>query len=272
PEKKSPWDFLLWVTNQPNHIMQWDSPWDKGFPGWHIECTAMSIKYLGKKFDIHTGGKEHIPVHHTNEIAQTFGAFSDQAVNYWLHNEWLSIDNQKVSKSLGNVILVQDFEEPLAFRYLALTSYYRQGLNFSRQALIASQNALNSLRDKFQECKKSKEKVRKGMVCKNKEQFLSLLENDLGFPQGLAFLWQIVKDKNINNAEKYLLLKEADIIFSFDLGKKQTVPSEIHKMAKDRQKAREQKDWQKSDQIRNDIEKQGYIVEDSGKQFLIKRK
>jgi cysteinyl-tRNA synthetase len=108
PEKKNPWDFLLWVTNQPSHIMQWDSPWGKGFPGWHIECTAMSTKYLGEKFDIHTGGIEHIPVHHTNEIAQAFGAFGHQTVNYWLHNGWLVFDGEKMSKSLGNNIVVTD--------------------------------------------------------------------------------------------------------------------------------------------------------------------
>ncbi|MEK7118677.1 MAG: cysteine--tRNA ligase, partial [Patescibacteria group bacterium] len=101
-EKKNPWDFLLWVKNQPNHLMQWDSPWGRGFPGWHIECTAMSTKYLGETFDIHTGGKEHIPVHHTNEVAQSFGAFGHKTANYWLHNEWLLVKGEKMSKSLGN--------------------------------------------------------------------------------------------------------------------------------------------------------------------------
>jgi len=133
-EKKKPWDFLLWVTNQPNHLMQWDSPWGKGFPGWHIECTAMSTKYLGEQFDIHTGGKEHVPVHHTNEIAQAYGAFGHQTANYWLHNEWLVVKGTKASKSLGNVYLVSDILDkginPLALRYLIMTSHYRAGLEF----------------------------------------------------------------------------------------------------------------------------------------------
>jgi len=111
PEKRNPWDFLLWVTNQPNHIMQWDSPWGKGFPGWHIECTAMSTKYLGERFDIHTGGKEHVSVHHTNEIAQGYGAFGHQTADYWLHNEWLLVNGEKMSKSLGNNVLVTDLIE-----------------------------------------------------------------------------------------------------------------------------------------------------------------
>ena len=149
PEKKKPWDFLLWVTNQPNHIMQWDSPWGRGFPGWHIECTAMSTKYLGDQFDIHTGGKEHIPVHHTNEIAQGFGAFGRQTANYWLHNEWLTIDGEKVSKSLGNSVLATDLVEkgynPLSLRYLILNSHYRAGLNFTYESLKGAQTALERL-------------------------------------------------------------------------------------------------------------------------------
>src|SRR4030042_3902142 len=151
PEKKRPWDFLLWVTNQPNHIMIWDSPWGRGFPGWHIECTAMSTKYLGEKFDIHTGGKEHIPVHHTNEIAQGFGAFGHQTANFWLHNEWLTLKGEKMSKSLGNMITVADIKEkgidPLALRYLILNSNYRKGMDFTWEALSGAQTALNNLRD-----------------------------------------------------------------------------------------------------------------------------
>src|SRR3989339_1374999 len=110
-DKKKPWDFLLWVTNQPEHIMKWDSPWGIGFPGWHLECTAMSVKYLGEQFDIHTGGKEHVAVHHTNEIAQGFGAFGARTANYWLHNEWLTLKGAKISKSLGNMITISDVIE-----------------------------------------------------------------------------------------------------------------------------------------------------------------
>lgn len=139
------------MTNQPEHIMQWDSPWGRGFPGWHIECTAMSTKYLGERFDIHTGGKEHIPVHHTNEIAQAYGAFGHKTVNYWLHNDWLTLKGEKISKSLGNMITVQDLVEkgydPLALRYLILTSNYRTGLDFTWESLEAAQTALRNLRD-----------------------------------------------------------------------------------------------------------------------------
>jgi cysteinyl-tRNA synthetase len=145
PEKRNPWDFMLWVTNQPEHIMKWDSPWGVGFPGWHIECTAMSTQYLGDKFDIHTGGKEHIPVHHTNEIAQGFGAFGASTANYWIHNAHLRLYGKKMSKSLGNVITVQDVIkkgiDPLALRYLFLNSHYRKGMNFGWEALESASNA-----------------------------------------------------------------------------------------------------------------------------------
>ncbi|MBU3935547.1 cysteine--tRNA ligase, partial [Patescibacteria group bacterium] len=142
-DKKKPWDFLLWVTNQANHQMRWDSPWGKGFPGWHLECTAMSTKYLGEKFDIHTGGIEHIGVHHTNEVAQGFGAFGENTANFWLHNAWLNLKKGKMSKSKGGGYTVQDLAkmgyEPLAFRYLVLQSHYKKGLFFSKESLTAAE-------------------------------------------------------------------------------------------------------------------------------------
>lgn len=275
PEKKKPWDFLLWVTNQPQHIMQWDSPWSRGFPGWHIECTAMSTKYLGKQFDIHTGGKEHVPVHHTNEIAQSFGAFGKQIAKYWLHNEWLLIDEVKVSKSLGNIVLVQDFVkkgiDPLAFRYLVLTSHYRQGLNFTWQALQASQTALNKLREKMIEFGiefgNDKTKIKKENIKKYQQKFSETIENDLNFPQAIALVWKIVKDEKLSDREKYSLLLDFDKVLGLDLKeyKSETIPAEIKKLAKEREAARKNKDWQKADELRKEIEKQGYKIEDTDK-------
>jgi len=276
-EKKKPWDFLLWVTNQPEHIMKWESPWGSGFPGWHIECTAMSTKYLGNRFDIHTGGIEHVPVHHTNEIAQAFGAFGKQTANYWLHNEWLLIDNIKVSKSLGNIILTQDLVEkgfdPLAFRYLALTSHYRQGLNFSWQGLEASQNALNNLREKLLEFKADKGKIKKKNIDKYKKEFAELIGNDLNFPQAIALAWQMIKDQKISGKEKYTLLLDFDKVFGFKLKetKKQAIPAGIKKLAEEREQARKIKDWQKADELRKKIENDGYTVEDTQEGSIIKK-
>jgi cysteinyl-tRNA synthetase len=274
PEKKNPWDFLLWITNQPNHIMKWDSPWGTGFPGWHIECTAMSTRYLGKEFDIHTGGTEHISVHHTNEIAQAYGAFGKQTAKYWLHNQWLLIDNIKVSKSLGNIILVQDFVkkniDPLAFRYLVLTSHYRQGLNFTPKALEASEIALDSLREKLLEFKKDKNKIKN--IKPYKDKFIKLIENDLNFAQGLAFLWKIIKDKKLSNKEKYTLIIDFDKVLGLNLSKiKETeISKNIEDLIKEREKYRKEKNWTKADEIRKEIEKQGFKIEDTKKGVKIK--
>lgn len=266
-EKKQPWDFLLWVTNQPHHIMQWDSPWGKGFPGWHVECTTMSIKYLGNHFDIHTGGREHIPVHHTNEIAQAYGAFGKQTANYWLHNEWLLIEKTKVSKSLGNIILVTDFIQkgfnPLALRYLVLTSHYRQGLNFTWEGLKAAQIALNKICDAI-----SSFETRGGKVNKEyKEKFLSFLSDDLNMPKALSLVWQLIKDKKVKEADKKKTLLDFDYILGLDLAKvkKLIIPSPVKKLAEKREKLRKEKKWKEADKIRKDIEKQGFKIEDTKK-------
>jgi cysteinyl-tRNA synthetase len=269
PGKKQPWDFLLWVTNQPEHIMQWDSPWGKGFPGWHVECTAMSIKHLGDNFDIHTGGKEHIPIHHTNEIAQGYGAFGKKTANYWLHNEWLLIDKVKVSKSLGNIVLVTDFIQkgfnPLAFRYLALTSHYKQGLNFTWKALEASQNALDNLYEKIKEFKNSKGKVSIKKIKEYQKKFEDYLSDDLNAPKALALMWKAVKSTQLSGKEKYQIILDFDKVFGFNLKeiKAETIPAELLNLAKERQKYRKEGEWQKADEIREKIKKLGWQIEDT---------
>jgi cysteinyl-tRNA synthetase len=278
-EKKQPWDFLLWVTNQPNHVMQWDSPWGKGFPGWHVECTAMSTKYLGNNFDIHTGGKEHIPVHHTNEIAQAFGAFGKMAANYWLHNEWLLIDKKKVSKSLGNTVLVTDLMDkgfdPLAFRYLVLTSHYRQGLNFTWQALEASQNALDNLYEKVRELKISKTKTinSKTKIKDYQKKFIDSLGNDLNAPKALALMWQVIKSSQLSDKDKYNLVLDFDQVFGLKLKdvKKESIPQETIKLAQLRERYRQEKNWLEADETRKKIESMGYKVEDTETGFNIKK-
>jgi len=274
PEKKKPWDFLLWVTNQPEHIMQWDSPWGKGFPGWHIECTAMSTKYLGKQFDIHTGGKEHVPVHHTNEIAQAFGAFGKQTSRYWLHNEWLLIDREKVSKSLGNIVLVTDLIEkgvnPLTFRYLTLTSHYKQGLNFTWRALEASQIALDKIYGFFGSIKNDRGKINQNY----KKKFIEILSDDLNTPSALALMWQLIKDKKIKDADKKKTLLDFDKVLGLGLAKikKVAVPPQVKKLAQKRETLRKEKKWQEADQIRKEIEKLGYKIEDTPEGSEIKKR
>jgi len=278
PEKRKPWDFLLWVINQPNHIMLWDSPWGRGFPGWHIECTAMSVKYLGKRFDIHTGGKEHIPVHHTNEIAQAYGAFGESTANYWLHNEWLVINKEKMAKSSGNQVTAKDLVEkgfnPLAMRYLILTSHYRKGLNFTWESLEAAQRALNGLYEKTRELKaqsaKRKTKTQSAKLKGYKQKFEGCLANDLNIAEGLAMAWQVLRDKALLPTEKYKLLLDFDQVLGLKLAETGSppvlaAPAEVKKLVEQREKLRKQKKWQEADKIRERIEKLGWQVEDTDK-------
>lgn len=272
PEKKKPWDFLLWVTNQPNHVMQWDSPWGRGFPGWHIECTAMSVKYLGEQFDIHTGGKEHIPVHHTNEIAQAYGAFGRQTANFWLHNEWMTINGEKISKSSGNSILVSDLIEkefnPLALRYLILTSHYRTGLNFTWESLKAAQSSLSTLREYAASLQKSYgRKTDKEKMKFYREKFLEALSDDLNMPKALSILWKLLREeKGVGNKDKYKILMEFDEILGLKIGEtklKEELPEDAKKLIKEREDARKRKDWKRADEIRKELLGMGIIIEDT---------
>lgn len=277
PEKKNPWDFLLWVTNQPNHIMQWDSPWGRGFPGWHIECTAMSVKYLGEKFDIHTGGREHIPVHHTNEIAQAYGAFRHQTANYWLHNDWLMFEGEKISKSLGNNILVSDLVEkgfsPLALRYLILTSHYRKGLNFTWSSIAGAQTAYDKLKEFVKSKRAGEQGSRRTTLSESKlkkidgfrAKFLDAVNNDLNFPMGLAVVWEMLKS-NIPDFDKRELLLDWDQILGLDLANVQPdveVPERVKQLAAIRDQLRKEGKFVEADAARIQITDLGWEVKDT---------
>jgi cysteinyl-tRNA synthetase len=282
PEKKNPWDFLLWVTNQPNHIMQWDSPWGKGFPGWHIECTAMSTKYLGEKFDIHTGGIEHISVHHTNEIAQAFGAFGHQTVNYWLHNGWLVFEGEKMSKSLGNNILATDLVgkgiEPMAFRYLVLTSSYRQGMNFTWDSLKSAQTAYQKLINLVRgwQSKNPREKISDYDLSKIdsfRQEFQEKISQDLNWPEGIAVIWKLAKS-NLSPYDKLDLITDFDQVFGLKIIEKAKekieIPEKIKEMVKEREELRSKGEWKKSDKVRDKIKELGWSIEDTFEGIKIK--
>ena len=287
-EKKKPWDFLLWITNQPNHIMKWESPWGVGFPGWHIECTAMSTKYLGETFDIHTGGKEHVPVHHTNEVAQGFGAFGHQIANYWLHNEWLMFDGQKISKSSGNSILVSDLIEkgfdPLALRYLIMTTHYKTGLNFTWESLTGTQTAYFKLKEIVANLKKkeaeSPTELNKEIFEKYKKEFSECLADDLNIAKGIGLVWQIIKIKEINTKTKLELILDFDKVLGLKLDKvnptaeilEEQIPAEVLDLKKERDTARLEKNWTKSDELRKEIEREGYILEDKEGKSILRKK
>lgn len=275
PQKKLPWDFFLWVTGNKNHIMQWDSPWGKGYPGWHLECTAMSTKYLGKKFDIHTGGIEHIGVHHTNEIAQGYGAFGDYTANYWLHNAWL-LDNagEKMSKSSGKFVTVQEVVEkgydPLSLRYLFLNSHYRKGLKFSWETLSGSQNAINNLRELILASRIQQERTvlseeKYAKVENYLQEFKKALEEDLNIPKALGIVWDSLKS-NIPSSDKYDLAVSFDEVLGLRLAETVSayvnIPDEINILIKQRNEARNRGDYKSSDEIRKKIMNLGYRIED----------
>jgi cysteinyl-tRNA synthetase len=282
PQKKKPWDFLLWITNQPKHIMQWESPWGRGFPGWHIECTAMSVKYLGERFDIHTGGKEHIPVHHTNEIAQAFGAFGHGTANYWLHNEWMLLDGEKISKSLGNSILVTDIVDkgydPLSLRYLILTTHYKTGLNFSWQSLDAASTAYKKLKESVLILKTNSfsDSVSDEQFNKFKQEFEGCLADDLNFAKAIGLVWQIVRAADLNHVTKLALVLDFDKVLGLKLDEieqeKIEIPENIKRLVSLRDEARASKDFTRSDTLRAEIESLGFEVKDTPEGTKVNKK
>jgi len=278
-EKKKPWDFLLWVTNQPKHTMIWDSPWGKGFPGWHLECTAMSVKYLGENFDIHTGGMEHISVHHSNEIAQAYGAFGKQTSNYWLHNGWLNLKGEKMSKSLGNVCTVLDLVkkgyDPLALRYLVLSSHYRKGLIFSLESLDAAQKTLDKLRRAVESWRKESGEKKGKISGEWKDKFIKALSDDMSSPELLALVWGMVK-ADLLSRDKLATLLDLDEVLGLDLktSREGKTPQEVIDLGEERVRARKKGDYKKADEIREKISELGYTVKDkeSGYEFLKKKR
>ena len=281
PQKKYPADFALWfkrVGRFANHTMHWNSPWGEGFPGWHIECSAMSMKYLGETIDIHSGGIDHIPVHHENEMAQSEGATGKPFVKYWFHNNFLTVDGQKMSKSLGNFYTIEDIEkniiDPISLRLLFLQSHYRQPLNFTWQSARASQEAYKRLREIFLSLKAKKILISLSSTkAKNfQNQFIQALENDLQTPQAVAIMWDMIKS-DITNDEKYFLLMDFDKVFGLNLGKiiEEKVPVNIIKLAEKRLEARKTRNFDMSDKLRIKIEKAGYKIEDKNDTYTIKR-
>lgn len=264
--KKHPADFALWfkkIGRFANHIMTWTSPWGDGFPGWHIECSAMAMKYLGKTLDIHCGGIDHINVHHTNEIAQSEAVTGQPFSRFWMHSEFLDINKLKMSKSSGTFIRLQDLLDkkynPLAYRYLCLGTHYRQKLNFSYEALDGAQNALNNLYREIRNLKKNKEK-NKNFV----EKFIKSVNDDLNLPKALALVWELLKLKDENSLES---LFEVDKILGLNLEdkylEKDEIPQEVLDLVKKRETARKMKNWLESDILRDKIAKLGWIVEDT---------
>jgi cysteinyl-tRNA synthetase len=283
-QKKHPADFALWfkrVGRFADHTMHWPSPWGEGFPGWHIECSAMSMKYLGETIDIHSGGIDHVPVHHENEIAQSEGATGKQFVKIWFHNNFLTVDGQKMSKSLGNFYTIEDIEknniDPISLRLLFLQSHYRQPLNFTWQSARASQEAFNRLKEIVSGLKNSNSPNKKLVKLSNKsivfqQQFKDAIQNDLQTSQAVAVMWDMIKS-DISNDEKYFLLLDFDKVFGLNLNNitEEKIDANIITLAERRLEARKQRNFDMSDRLRIKIEKAGVKIEDVGDSYKIKK-
>jgi cysteinyl-tRNA synthetase len=273
PGKKNPTDFALWKFSPQGtkRQMEWDSPWGIGFPGWHIECSAMSSKYLGKQFDIHTGGEDHVNVHHTNEIAQSESAFGKKPwVKYWLHGAFLTFKGEKVSKSKGGLYTIPELEKlgfsALDYRYFCFSAHYRKPLDFSLEGLGNAKNSLQRLKNIISEIRDDK-KINKKYL----EKFENAINDDLDIPKAISVLWEMLRDKKA--VGKIKTIEKMDKVFGLDLLKKVKleIPTKIKKLLAQREIEKSNKNWANADKIRETIRKMGYQIEDTNKGPKIKK-
>lgn len=291
PDKLNPWDFALWLHAPKEHLMKWESPWGIGYPGWHIECSAMSMEYLGETIDIHTGGEDNIFPHHEAEIAQSECANNKKFVNYWIHNRHLLVDGEKMSKSKGNFYRLDDILEkgytPSAVRLLLLSSHYRSQTNFTWKAMEQSKINLEKIYDWINNLENiSKENTSFDLkeidLETYQKKFEEAMNDDLNTPLALSVVYELINETNKKISEKKLSSNEAKNIFNFwekinkvfglTIKKNTTIPEEIINLAQKRKQARENKDFQKSDELRAEIEKAGYLIKDiENNNYLIKK-
>ncbi|MCC6932453.1 MAG: cysteine--tRNA ligase [Deltaproteobacteria bacterium] len=287
--KKNALDFVLWFTNSKfeDQEMQWDSPWGRGYPGWHIECSAMSKHYLGDEFDIHCGGRDHISVHHSNEIAQSFGATGKMPAKIWSHSGWLVVgkDNEKMAKSTGGFLvldtIIERGSDPLAYRYFCLQAVYRRDLSWSWEGFDGAERSLQKLKSQIltlkakgqkAEIDKSSEVVAHALVA----EFEECMFNDLNTPTALAVLYKALSSEELTDESKLAIAYNFDQIFGLGMESWQQetieIPQEIAKLLALREAARKNKDWAESDRIRDQIIEHGYVIEDSKDGARVKRK
>ena len=286
PEKKNPYDFALWIKAPENHIMKWESPWGLSYPGWHLECSTMGRRFLGEEFDIHTGGVDHIPTHHENEIAQSKGATGKIPAHVWMHCEYLQVDGGKMSKSLGNTYTISQLEEkgisPLAFKLFCFTAHYRNKLNFTFEGAYGAQKALERLYDSYKKNVNGVDDVDEDIIKEYEERFLAYINDDMNMPGAMSVVWEIAR-----NAKKSI--KFADLLLKFDkvLGldmknaenyllefkheESEELPEEIKALVEERKQARAEKNWAKSDEIRDRIISLGYGIKDTKDGIIVKK-
>lgn len=271
--KRNPSDFALWRTAKPHDLQQWDSPWGMGNPGWHIECSAMARALLGIEIDIHTGGEDHISVHHNNEIAQSEAASGRRFVRYWMHNAFLTMNGEKAAKSLGNVVYLSDIiakgYHPLALRYFFFQAHYRTPLSFSWDAIAGADEALRRLWRLASEI--DDEAEGRAAPSPARDRFIALLRDDLSTPQALGTLWESLKSEEFTPEEKWGLIQDADTLLGLSLVepplgtaalRPEEIPHDVQELLAERELARTAKDFARADGIRRQIEAGGYTVDD----------
>jgi cysteinyl-tRNA synthetase len=273
-EKDNVQDFALWKAwDEKDGDVFWETDLGKGRPGWHIECSAMSMANLGEQIDLHTGGVDNIFPHHENEIAQSEGATGKQFVKYWMHNEWVLVDQKKMAKSYHNFYVLKDLIErginPISYRFWLLMANYRTRVNFVWDALEGADIALKRLYKLYIELGETVGKVSPLY----QQKFKEYLEDDLDTPRSLSLLWDIIKDENLSPADKKATILDFDKVFGlgFENLKKDVIPEEIKKLAEEREEARKNKDFKKSDELRNEINSLGYEVKDSSDGYKINK-
>ena len=269
PEKRNPYDFALWIKAPENHLMKWDSPWGPSYPGWHIECSAMSTKYLGEEFDIHTGGIDLIPTHHENEIAQSKGACGKIPAHYWMHGEYLLINGGKMSKSLGNVYLMDDIinkgYDPLVYRLFNFSCHYKGKLNFTWEGIESAEVSLNRLRDGYQKHLNGTNEISDDVINDMENRFHQAINDDLNMPLAMSVVWEAVKypEKSSKMAK---LLEKFDTVLGIKITEKkkeEQIPQEILDLVEERKIARNEKNWAESDRLRDLIIEKGYNIKDT---------
>lgn len=280
-QKRHPADFAVWKKADPQHIMQWESPWGMGYPGWHIECSTMSRKYLGSHFDIHTGGVDAIPVHHENEIAQNEALEDGKTVNYWVHSEFMLVDNGKMSKSLGNVYRIDQLEEKgycaLDYRYFCLNAHYRKKLNFTFEGMDGAKTSYARLLNVLYQHKVGQNAADENKLAEYKRQFDEAINDDLNIPLALGVVWTMIKEPK--SKAVYDLALEFDKVLGLSLDRakpsetqEEQIPEDIRAIAEERYQAKKNRDFAKADELRNKLSELGYTVADSKDGYTVTSK
>ncbi len=276
--KKNITDFALWIKAPENHLMKWDTFWGKCYPGWHLECSAMGYKYLGDHFDIHTGGIDHIPIHHENEIAQAQGFCGKNPANFWMHVDFLQVNGGKMSKSLNNLYTLSDLQEkgyePLVYRMFNFTSTYRAQINFTFEAMDSAKTALGRLREGYLKHKEGTEEVSQEEINALKNRFLEAINDDLNMPVAMSIVWEVVKQPKKSKKYQELLL-DFDRVLGFNLKdyvkEENVLPEDVQKLVNERNNARANKNWAESDRIRDILVSMGYTVKDSKEGTIVEK-